>query len=79
MTESEKVREYIQNWKTVGDELDRVKSEELRSLSGAESAARIQDVLLMADSWGEIHGQPDRECGMVEQQRIFQRWPKRPI
>jgi hypothetical protein len=78
MTEDEKIRQYIQNWKLVGDELDRVKAQELRSLSEQESAERIHDVLLMADSWAKIHGASDRECGMVEQQRIFERWPKRP-
>jgi len=73
MTEKEKILQYVRNWKVVGEELDRMKGEELRAMSEEESAARIHDVLLMADEWLKLNVPLSRECGLVEQQRIFQR------
>lgn len=76
MTEKEKILQYVRNWKVVGEELDRMKGEELRAMSEAESAARIHDVLLMSDEWFQVNAAPPRECGLIEQQRIFQKWKK---
>jgi len=73
MTEKEKILQYVRSWKVVGEELDRMKGEELRAMSEEESAARIHDVLLMADEWLKLNVPLSRECGLVEQQRIFQR------
>lgn len=76
MTEKEKILQYIRNWQVVGEELDRMKGEELRAMSEEESAERIHDVLLMADEWLKVNTAPLRECGLIEQQRIFQKWPR---
>ena len=53
MTEKEKILQYIRNWKVVGEELDRMKGEELRAMSEEESEERIHDLRF---SLGEIHG-----------------------
>jgi len=76
MTEKEKILQYVRNWKVVGEELDRMKGEDLRAMSEEDSAARIHDVMLMADEWFKLHIPPLRECGLIEQQRIFQKWPR---
>lgn len=76
MTEKEKILQYIRNWKVVGEELDRMKAEELRAMSEEESAVRIHDVMLMADEWLKVNIPIARECGLVEQQRIFQKCQK---
>jgi len=76
MSEEENILQYIRNWKVVGEELDRIKGEDLRAMSEEESAARIHDVLLMADEWLKLNAAPLRECGLIEQQRIFQKWPR---
>lgn len=79
MTEKEKILQYIRNWKVVGEELDRIKGEELRAMSEEESAERIHDVLLMADEWFQVNIPSASECGLIEQQRIFQKWPQARI
>lgn len=71
MTEKEKILQYIRNWKVVGEELDRMKAEELRAMSEEESA-RIFDGLQacgLEDMWRQPECAEDN--GMVEQQRIF--------
>lgn len=74
MTETEKSLQYIRNWKAVGEELDQVKAAELRAMTEEESAERIHNVLLMTDEWFTVHQPASRECGLVEQQRIFKKW-----
>lgn len=76
MTEKENILQYIRNWKVVGEELDRMKGEELRAMSEEESAARIHDVMLMADGWLKLNIPAPGECGLVEQQRIFHKCQK---
>ena len=76
MTEKENILQYIHNWKVVGEELESLKGEELRAMGEEESAARIHDVLLMADGWLKLNSLPSGECGLVEQQRIFQKCRK---
>ncbi|MFA7233228.1 MAG: hypothetical protein WC076_03865 [Terrimicrobiaceae bacterium] len=53
-----------------------MKAEELRAMSEEESAARIHDVMVMADEWFKVNIPSSRECGLVEQQRIFQKCQK---
>ncbi len=74
MTEKDKMKAYVRNWKFAGDQIDRMKGEELRNLTPSESAKRINDVMLMADCWLAQMGPPDRESGLVEQQMYFKKW-----
>lgn len=74
MTEKDKMQAYVQNWKFAGDQIDRMKGEELRNLTPSESAKRINGVMLMADYWLAQMGQTDRESGLVEQQMYFKKW-----
>ena len=74
MTEKDKMQAYVRNWKSAGDQIDRMKGEELRNLTPADSAKRINDVMLMADCWLAQMGQTDRETGLVEQQMYFKKW-----
>jgi hypothetical protein len=74
MTEKDKMKAYVRNWKFAGDQIDRMKGEELRNLTPSESAKRINDVMLMTDCWLAQMGQTDRESGLVEQQMYFKKW-----
>lgn len=74
MTENEKMIHYIRNWKVLGEELDRMKTEELSALSREELAVRINDVMLMVDEWSKVHSPLERGCGLIEQQKVFSKW-----
>ena len=74
MTEKDKMKAYVRNWKFAGDQIDRMKGEELRNLTPSESAKRINNVMLMADCWLAQMGHSDRESGLVEQQMYFKKW-----
>jgi len=74
MTEKEQVRAHVHNWQVASQEIDRLRAEELGAMSADESARLINDVMLMADHWLSLNGPQDRDCGLVEQQRIFRKW-----
>jgi hypothetical protein len=61
----------VRGWAIAGEEMDRIKCEELRSLTAEQSATRINDVMLMADRWLGLTENKYRDSGLVEQQRIF--------
>jgi hypothetical protein len=65
-----KLKAWVDNWKTTGEELDRLKWEELRAMDEQESA-RIFNAL--ASGWVDEWTPSDRECGLVVQQAIFSR------
>ena len=73
VTEREKVRERVRQWRTANAEMDRMRTEELRAMSEQDSA-RIFDMLDSGDL-SEVWRRPERlaSSGMVEQQRIFMR------
>jgi len=73
-SETDLIRRWVETWRRAGDELDKIKAEELRALTEEKSAEYINDALLMADYWLALNPGETRECGMVEQQRIFQKW-----
>ncbi|MGF1657532.1 MAG: hypothetical protein ACFCU3_11220 [Verrucomicrobiales bacterium] len=66
-------KRYVGIWKETGKELDRIKWEELRSMSEEEAQTQAAAVLALADEWIGREAFTERECGMVEQQQIFQR------
>ena len=74
MTDKEKMQTYLRGWAVAGEEIDRLKCEELRNLTADQSAKRINDVMLMADRWLELTENRDRDSGLVEQQMYFKKW-----
>lgn len=79
MSEHDKMRYWVENWKRVGPELERIKREELRALSDEDAYQNAVALMscLEADFWED----PRRSqwSGLVEQQRLFQRalaWQK---
>jgi hypothetical protein len=75
-TEKEAMRRWVETWKVAGEELDRMKWEELRAMTEAD-AARMLDL----QEWPRevpLWRDPEREfsSGLVEQQRIFMKAPE---
>jgi hypothetical protein len=54
--------------------LERIKEQELRSMSNEEAASQAREVLALASQWLEAHPGYDRPSGMVEQQHWFRKW-----
>ena len=70
------MRAWVENWKRVGPELERIKKEELRAMTEEEGTRRallVMDAALPGD-WKD----PRRATysGLIEQQRIFARAAK---
>ncbi|MDD5200259.1 MAG: hypothetical protein PHC88_10715 [Terrimicrobiaceae bacterium] len=70
--DKEAMRRWVETWKVAGEELDRMKWDELRAMT-EDDAARMLDL----QHWpaDELWRSPARESaeGMIEQQRIFLR------
>ncbi len=66
--ERKKMKAWVDNWKVTGEELDRLKWEELREM-GDEESLRIFNRL--GSGWVDEWTPPGRECGLVVQQAIF--------
>jgi len=66
--EREKIKAWVGNWKVAGEELDRLKWEELRAMDELASARIFNH--LTAGLPGEWEP-PERECGLVPQQAFF--------
>lgn len=71
LSEKEKMRLWVETWKRVGPELERIKREELRALTDkkAYEQAKTLSRSVSADFWIE----PERlgSLGLIEQQRLF--------
>ena len=74
MPEREQMRAWVENWKSVGPELERMKRKELRAMT--EEEAFDEALVLSASPADEIWVKTGRAPseGLVEQQRIFQRF-----
>jgi len=65
----EELRAWVQNWREIGPELDRVRREEIRSANTQESI-RAFDLAFQA----AIRNHPPRATsGLVEMQRLFKK------
>jgi hypothetical protein len=65
----EKFGAWVQNWREIGPELDRIRREEIRSANTQESI-RAFDLAFKA----ALRNQPPRETsGLVEMQRLFKK------
>jgi len=73
LSEKERMRLWVDNWRRVGPELERIKRDELRALSEEEGTRRA--ILVMearAHEYGE-NPRPRKASGLIEQQRLFMR------
>lgn len=69
-TDKERMRRYLENWKVVSAEIDRLKAIELRALTEEESAEQFNGL----DCDPSLYWIPEERItssGLVEQQRIF--------
>jgi hypothetical protein len=73
-SDHEVMRRWVRTWKSAGEELDRIKQEELRALTEEEAAAQSLDLFRMGDQWMDENPGFKRESGLVEQQRWFMKW-----
>ncbi len=71
MTEHEKMRYWVEHWKRVGPELERIKREELRALTAEEGTARALRVMDSRSRHSRKAAKLRQTSGLVEQQRIF--------
>ncbi|MGI9115122.1 MAG: hypothetical protein DLM52_13410 [Chthoniobacterales bacterium] len=71
MTEREKMRYWVENWKRVGPELERIKRQELRALSDEEGTKRALRVMSARSRHACAAAKLRSSSGLVEQQRIF--------
>jgi hypothetical protein len=75
-TEKERMRQWVENWKVVGEETDRLKTEALRALTQEEAAEQFNgmdcDPALVWTSEERRYS-----SGLIEQQRLFSKLHKR--
>ncbi len=71
MSPEDQMRAWVENWKRVGPELERIKREELRAMTEEEAFRRAE--LLGRSGAADVWIEPGRAAaaGMVEQQRLF--------
>lgn len=78
--EQEKMKAWVANWKLTGEELDRLKWEELRAMDHQCAVLQSTRALESADGWRAMQPQPvERSSGLIEQQFWFAKWPKQSI
>jgi hypothetical protein len=65
----EEAREFVERWRKAGPELEKVRREELRALTDAESRRLFNALLELRN----LRPQHRPTSGFVEQQRIFQK------
>ncbi len=71
LSEKEQMRLWVENWRRVGPELERIKREELRALSEEEAFDQAE---LLGESMADeiwIDSRRSTASGLVEQQRLF--------
>jgi hypothetical protein len=73
LTEKEAMRRWVADWKVAGEELDRIKWEELRAMT-EDDAARIFELLSMHPRDGWMRPERFEDSGLVEQQRLFRKF-----
>jgi len=73
LTEKEAMRRWVETWKIAGEELDRIKWEELRAMT-EDDAARTFECLSMHPRDGWMRPERLQDSGLVEQQRFFRKF-----
>lgn len=67
--ERKAIREYVNRWRWLGPELERIKADELRAMTDDQ---RRRAARSMIDLAARLPKEP-KSCGLVEQQRLFAR------
>jgi len=73
LSEKERMRLWVDTWRRVGPELERIKRNELRALSEEEGTRRA---ILVMDARADFEWEsprPHKLSGLIEQQRLFMR------
>lgn len=70
--EREKLREYVNRWKETGEFLEKLKLQEFRRSSLAETILSLSD----ASESALLHYPPHPTSGLVEMQKILKRLKK---
>lgn len=73
LPEKEQMRAWVQNWKRIGPELEKIKRDELRALSDEEWSRRTAAVMNSRPRHARERAKANVFSGLVEQQRIFSR------
>jgi hypothetical protein len=71
LSEKEQMRVWVNHWKWLGPELERIKREELRAMTEEEAAQRAITVMNSRPRAARERARRDTSSGLVEQQRIF--------
>jgi len=62
-------RRWMQQWREAAIALDEVKRDELANLSERDARRQVKSILGLPRGWRN----PDEPCGLIEQQRFFNR------
>lgn len=68
-TTPEEQRQWMEQWRRAAIALDEVKRDELANLTEAKAWQQIDALCSLPDAWRD----PNRVCGLIEQQAIFRR------
>ena len=68
-TTHEERQRWVRQWGEAASALDSVRREELARLSDAEAWRQTEDLLSLPELWRD----PDRVCGLIDQQAWFAR------
>ena len=74
LPEREQMRAWVENWKRIGPELERIKKQELRALTeeeGTQRALRVMEARI-APRWRDRKRRAS--SGLIEQQRLFMKF-----
>ena len=72
MSKKELTRKWVENWKRVGPELEKIRRAELRKVSTQQALMNLADVF----EYARLHFKPRPGSGLIEQQTWFQRFRK---
>lgn len=69
--EQQRLREYVQRWKWLGPELERIRLSELRHVDTAQALANLRPLFALA-----AERPPRPGSGLVDQQELFKKLHK---
>lgn len=74
----EQMRAWVENWKRIGPELEREKRRQLRALTEEAATERALRVMKARVNLGTRDAARRATSGLIEQQRIFSKFPRPP-
>jgi len=67
MVDKQKIKKWVENWRSASIALEQIKYNEMRSFDYSQNLPFIEDML----QWAYDHSRLRSYSGMVEQQRVF--------